>query len=147
MERIPKLIYALILLIPACNNSAPLPSKNEAVELSLLEEHNKYRIQHKLMPLVLNKKLCEYAQKHAEIMCKKDYLFHSSMNKLMPVIDSNTVAENIAWGQETEEEVTKTWMNSWGHKANILGKDFKQMGFGVKATDKGVKYWCVVFSN
>ena len=52
--------------------------------------------------------------------------------------------ENLAKGHRTPEEVVKGWMNSQGHKENILGVDFKEIGIGIVKVD-GVIYWTQLF--
>lgn len=53
--------------------------------------------------------------------------------------------ENIAWGQKTPEEVMKAWMNSDGHRANILNKNFTSIGVGYE-NNNGVGYWVQLFT-
>jgi uncharacterized protein YkwD len=50
--------------------------------------------------------------------------------------------ENIAMGQRTAEEVMNSWMNSSGHRSNILSSSFKEIGFGV--TKMGNVWWWTV---
>lgn len=54
--------------------------------------------------------------------------------------------ENIAWGQKTPEEVMNGWMNSPGHKANILNKSYTTIGVGYYQNAKGVNYWTQLFT-
>lgn len=57
--------------------------------------------------------------------------------------------ENIAAGQDTPEAVVTAWMNSSGHKANILNKNYKHLGVGCYTTDDsryGI-YWCQMFTD
>ena len=58
---------------------------------------------------------------------------------------NNGFAENIANGHSTSENVMKAWMNSEGHKANILG-NFQNIGIGCVKTNRGY-YWVQVFSG
>jgi uncharacterized protein YkwD len=112
-------------------------------QIDLLNFHNKERKLKGIEDLKLDKKLCDYAQKHAEIMAKKDSLYHSNMSNLIKVnTDANTVGENIAFGQVNENKVVKDWLNSTGHRWNILSKKYKRVGFG-----KVENYWCAVLSN
>lgn len=53
--------------------------------------------------------------------------------------------ENIAWGQKTPEAVMKAWMNSSGHRANILNKNYTQIGIGYHVTSSGTPYWTQLF--
>lgn len=55
--------------------------------------------------------------------------------------------ENIAWGQKTPSEVMNGWMNSSGHRANILGSQFGKVGIGVYKGNDGRIYWTQVFTN
>lgn len=53
--------------------------------------------------------------------------------------------ENIAWGQATPEEVMNGWMNSSGHRANILNANFTKIGVGYYKAANGRKYWSQLF--
>lgn len=54
--------------------------------------------------------------------------------------------ENIAWGQKSPEEVVEGWMNSEGHRANIMNKNFKNIGVGYYQDERGVNYWVQLFT-
>lgn len=54
--------------------------------------------------------------------------------------------ENIAWGQKTPQQVMNGWMNSDGHRANILNKNFKNIGVGYYQDEKGTNYWVQLFT-
>lgn len=114
---------------------------------NLLELHNKEREGWGYKPLQMDKRLCDYAQKHAEKMAKENSLYHSSMSDIQKVNDSGYVGENIAWGQKTEADVVSAWMWSPGHRWNILGSSYKKVGFGMKKDEDGRNYWCVVFTD
>jgi uncharacterized protein YkwD len=119
-----------------------------SIKEKLLDAHNQERISRKIKPLIIDEKLCDYAQKHAQKMVKKNYLYHSSMSDLIKVNeDSSLVGENIAWGQETEKLVVEAWMWSPMHRWNILGTSYKRVGFGVEKDKEGRLYWCAVFSD
>ena len=53
--------------------------------------------------------------------------------------------ENIAWGQRTPEAVVKAWMNSEGHRANILNKNFTAIGVGYYLNGS-TPYWAQLFT-
>lgn len=58
-----------------------------------------------------------------------------------------TVGENIAAGQQTPAEVMNAWMNSQGHRENIMNSSFGQIGVGVvKGGSYGI-YWVQMFTN
>lgn len=54
--------------------------------------------------------------------------------------------ENIAWGQKTPEQVMNGWMNSEGHRANILNKNFTKIGVGYHQNASGTNYWTQLFT-
>jgi len=55
--------------------------------------------------------------------------------------------ENIAYGQDTPQEVVTGWMNSPGHRANILNSNFNIIGIGVYQSSNGTIYWSQEFTN
>lgn len=55
--------------------------------------------------------------------------------------------ENIAWGQHTPQQVVSGWMNSEGHRANIMNPNFTKIGVGYYQNAKGTNYWCQLFTN
>ena len=54
--------------------------------------------------------------------------------------------ENIAYGQATPEAVMEGWMNSSGHRANILNGSFQNIGVGLYEDEQGVKHWVQLFT-
>jgi uncharacterized protein YkwD len=61
-------------------------------------------------------------------------------------VSYRTAGENIAYGQKTPQEVVTGWMNSPGHRANILNGNFGKIGIGVYKSN-GVIYWSQLFTN
>ena len=57
-----------------------------------------------------------------------------------------TAGENIAWGQRTPDEVHDAWMNSSGHRANILGGDYNRIGIGYVECG-GMPLWTQNFTD
>lgn len=53
--------------------------------------------------------------------------------------------ENIAWGQKTPEQVMQGWMNSEGHRKNIMNAKFTSIGVGYYRNASGVNYWTQLF--
>lgn len=114
----------------------------DQIQISLLNLHNIERKNRKIEILELDKRLCEYAQNHTKYMLYKNKLEHSNIKN----VNANLVAENIAYGQETCEIVTKAWIESYGHRINMLNSKYKKVGFGYINKD-GKIYWCAVFTN
>lgn len=59
-------------------------------------------------------------------------------------INYRLAGENIAWGQKTPEQVMNGWMNSSGHRANILNASYTHIGVGYYQKN-GVNYWTQLF--
>lgn len=55
--------------------------------------------------------------------------------------------ENIAWGQRSPEAVMNAWMNSAGHRANIMNPNFTTIGVGYYQNASGTNYWCQLFTR
>lgn len=98
---------------------------------------NRKREQAGLKPLSLNSKLTKAAQAHTKDMAVNDFFSHTGSNgsslgdRLQRVGYSYSyAAENIAAGSSTPKGVMKQWMNSPGHRANILSPNVTQIGIG-----------------
>ncbi|GLY28280.1 CAP domain-containing protein [Kineosporia sp. NBRC 101731] len=103
--------------------------------------------------LKLNSKLTAAAQSHSEDMAKNNYFDHNSQDGRSPfdrMSDAGykfgAAAENIAMGQQTPADVMDSWMNSAGHKANILNCTYTEMGLGY-AVGNGSPYWTQTFGT
>ncbi|GGR27490.1 CAP domain-containing protein [Streptomyces roseolus] len=101
-------------------------------------------------PLTANATLARAAQAHSDDMAARDFFDHTNPDGADPGdrvtaagYPWSTYGENIAMGQRTPEQVMEAWMNSPGHRANILNCDFKELGVGVH--DGGGPYWTQVF--
>lgn len=116
-----------------------------AINSNLLATHNREREYKGRVGLKLNRTLVDYAQVHSDWMARKNNLKHSDIGVLLGKF--HTVGENIAWNQEDEKEVTESWMNSKGHRENIMSRGFGSVGFGVSKASDGSLYWCAVFGD
>jgi uncharacterized protein YkwD len=58
-----------------------------------------------------------------------------------------TIGENIAYNYPGAPEVVTGWMNSAGHKANILNPGFTEIGIAIAANSEGELYYCQVFGK
>lgn len=102
--------------------------------------------------LAKNNQLTDVARTKSEDLITNNYFSHNSPVYGSPFnmldtfgISYNAAAENIASGQRTSEEVMNTWMNSTGHRANILSSNYNQIGVGVARDQNGNMYWTQLF--
>ena len=113
---------------------------------------NKERNAAGLSALAENSRLSEVAQAKAEDMMKNGYFSHTSPTYGSPFemmktfgIAYKSAGENIAKGQKTPAAVMNGWMNSSGHRTNILNASFEQIGAGFCKDSSGVTYWVQMF--
>lgn len=105
-----------------------------------------------LPPLKLNWELSRVARVKSQDMSDKNYFSHNSptFGSTFSLIGKygivySAAGENIAYGYSTPAAVMNGWMNSPGHRANILGKQYNQIGVGMVKNSKGQIYWTQVF--
>ena len=60
-------------------------------------------------------------------------------------VSYRTAGENIAYGQSTPQQVMNAWMNSSGHRANILHANYTTIGVGYTVIN-GTAYWAQLFT-
>lgn len=113
----------------------------------LLELHNYQRELKGRPAFVLDEDLNAYAQKWAEHMAGRNKLYHSDVSNVLAMGKYYNAGENIAWNQTSPEEVTNSWMNSSGHRANILNRNFNAIGFGLSFNENNEPYWVTVFGG
>jgi len=114
----------------------------------MLESVNAERAKVNLDPLCYNKKLTAASENHANDMIANDFFSHTGSDGSQPwdrMEDAGyswgSAAENIAYGQTSVKEVMNAWMNSPGHKANILGGN---VHFGAAWENQ---YWVQKFAS
>lgn len=110
----------------------------DAVREEMLTRVNAIRRKAGLKPLRLNSVLHEAAQGHAEDMLARGYFAHESpsgatvrQRSRKAGYDWASIGENIAFGQTSVDEVVETWMDSPGHRKNILSPNFSELGVGL----------------
>jgi uncharacterized protein YkwD len=95
-------------------------------------------------PLKVSTRLTKAAQYHASDMSRKDYFSHTSANgtvwhkRIRNFGWKNPAGENIAYGFQSASGVLKGWMNSPGHRRNIMDCNFHYIGVGFA---KSGNYW------
>lgn len=136
---------------PAATEKPGLPSgaDNLAYEKEVVELVNEQRAANGLAPLTLGDKLSKVARLKSQDMHDNSYFSHTSPTYGSPFdmmktfgISYRTAGENIAMGYSTPEAVVNGWMNSPGHRANILNANFTTIGVGYVADGH---YWTQEF--
>lgn len=137
----------------AAPTKAPSVSTNaSAIELEVFNRVNQVRAQYGLSSLTWADDLANVARAHSRDMIDRKYFSHNDPNGNSPFdrlrnngISYRTAAENIAYGQRTPQAVMDAWMNSSGHRANILNANVKEIGVGAATASNGTIYWTQMF--
>ncbi|KAA0775503.1 MULTISPECIES: CAP domain-containing protein, partial [Bacillus cereus group] len=118
-------------------------------EQRVVELTNAERAKQGLPALKIDTELSKVARIKSEDMQKNNYFDHNSPTYGSPFdmmkkfgISYTSAGENIAQGQRTPEEVVQAWMNSAGHRANILNNGFTHIGVGYVESGN---YWTQQF--
>lgn len=149
----PSLVNAVSLDTPSVSldTVSDTLAENWSVYEEVLELVNKNRAENGAEPLKLYPKLCQVAEIRADELTND--FSHTRPDGSMCIslldkynIDWYAVAENIAAGYNSASEVVEGWMDSTGHRKNILNPEYTHMGIGL-VKYKGSWYWAQLFTK
>ena len=134
------------------NNSGSTSESFSAYQKEVVDLVNIERAKAGLNPLTLDSSISNVATKKSQDMIDNNYFSHNSPTYGSPFdmlkkfgISYKTAGENIAMGQKTPKEVVNAWMNSEGHRKNIMNPNFSKIGVGVAQKSVGSIYWTQIF--
>jgi uncharacterized YkwD family protein/spore coat assembly protein SafA len=137
------------MIYPNQKVNIPNIDATKNVEVQVQELVNQERSKAGLKPLQMDWELQRVARTKACDMANKGYFSHQSPTYGSPFdmmkqfgISFRTAGENIAQGQRTPAEVMQSWMNSTGHRENILKAEFTHIGVGYCETGN---HWVQMF--
>ena len=147
---------------PGTETDTPAPSRTAAatsagarapgVEAQVIALVNAVRLDAGCAPLVHDEGLAEVARAHSADMRDRDFFDHENLAGLDPFERAeaagltNARAEDIAYGQPDPAAVMDDWMESRGHRANILDCELRTLGVGV-AEGPGGPWWTQLFGD
>ena len=159
---------ALCFLLSACatlsipategtgtSTTAP-PAPGAAVDADVIRYTNDQRAANGLPRFVASLRLMDAARLHAQQMAQYQRMDHTISAAKYPTLQSRleavgyrymNAAENVAWNSQTAKSVVIGWMNSPGHRANILDRDLTEIGVAMALSSKGEPYWIQVFGK
>jgi uncharacterized protein YkwD len=138
------------------NPPAPAPPGNSSFTAQVVTLTNAERAKAGCGALTVNSILTSAAQAHSADMAAHSYFDHNSQDGRSPFdritaagYKFSTAAENIAAGQRTPQDVMTSWMNSPGHKANILNCALHEIGVGYATSSSSTygAYWTQDFGT
>lgn len=142
---------------PARTTIAAQPPRSDDGEDSVVEQIvrlvNEERASAGCRPVTLEERLTEAAQDYTDVMARSGVLSHTGPDgsTMAGRVEAagypwSALGENIAVGQRTAAAVMDAWMNSEGHRANILNCNFEQIGVGVNTSSNG-PWWTQDFGT
>ncbi len=142
------------LIYPGQKLTIPDQSSVKALEAEVVRLVNIERSKKGLQALKADWEISRVARYKSQDMINKNYFSHTSPTYGSPFkmletfgIRFSSAGENIAYGQQTPAAVMKSWMNSSGHRANILSPSYTHIGVGLAKKSNGVYYWTQMFTK
>jgi uncharacterized protein YkwD len=132
--------------LSACNPvnptvpTSPAVSAQAAYEGRVLVLVNVERAKRGLRPLAMNTCADGYANRWASTMASTQSFAHQSITGMLSACGARRVGENIAYGNVSADQMMVMWMNSPGHRANILDPAFTHIGIGAVKSSSGRWY-------
>lgn len=140
------------LIYPGQKVNIPDLGAVKRIESLVIQLTNQERAKNGLKPFTQNWELSRISRIKAMDMRDHHYFSHTSPTYKDPFtmirnfgISYQAAAENIAAGQKTPQEVVQSWMNSPGHRANILNAGYTQIGVGYANGGSYGYYWVQQF--
>ena len=133
----------------AADNKVIVTYDYNDTETKLVTLINDYRVSQGLNALQVVNHISYKSQEHNEYMIDNNVVnhdyFEQRSNNIIHVLGAERVGENIAYNYVTPESAMQAWLNSPGHKANILG-DYTHFGISVTVSpETGRKYYTNMF--
>lgn len=140
------------LIYPNQRVHIPLITRVKAIEHDVIELTNQERAKNGLAPLRPDWQVSRVARHKSQDMRDHNYFAHQSPTYGSPFdmlrsynISYRSAAENIAMGQTSAQEVVRSWLNSPGHRRNILNPNYTHIGVGYVEGGTGRFYWTQMF--
>jgi uncharacterized YkwD family protein/spore coat assembly protein SafA len=140
------------LIYPGQKLTIPSNSDVKLQENEVIKLVNVQRSKVGLPALKANWQVCRVARYKSQDMINKNYFSHTSPTygspfKMMETfgVRFSAAGENIAYGQKTPAAVMVSWMNSPGHRSNILSPTYTEIGVGLAKSSNGTCYWTQMF--
>jgi uncharacterized protein YkwD len=139
---------------PASSATRPASAANASYENQVVTLTNQERAKAGCPALTVDSRLTAAARGHSQDMATRNYFDHNTPEGVTPwtrITNAGyhytSAAENIAEGQPTPDAVMTAWMNSTGHRENILNCKLRNIGVGLAYNAKHTPYWTQDFGS
>ncbi len=128
------------------SSSRPCPSADGDTVLHLV---NEIRRRARVRPLDADPNLTRIAGKRSAAMAAERRLSHSGWERSLRQagLQDDSLGENVAYNYDGPDAVVRGWMESPGHRANILRAAFKRLGVGCVIDERGHRWWTQDFAG
>jgi uncharacterized protein YkwD len=164
--RVPALCFVLgacsTLAVPTTTGGSGASSpttttpSSSSVATDIVRYTNEHRARNGLPAFVSSPRLMQAAQLHAQQMAQYQRMDHAISGAQYPTLQSRleavsypyrNAAENVGWNSQSAQSAVTGWMNSPGHRANILDPALSEIGAAMVRSAKGEPYWIQVFGT
>ena len=148
--RMPRTVLATVLLaLPVSRLALPAAQAQtvDRYERQARVATNNQRVEHDLRRLRKRRCVQRYARRQARRMAGRERLFHQDLGVVLNQCDLRAAAENVAYGYSTGRRVVRAWMQSPGHRLNLLNPAYRQLGMAARKDDDGQWYAVQVFGR
>src|SRR5829696_4541252 len=142
-------IVAIGALVPALQECAPSSQQQQVVDMT-----NQRRAEAGVPAVRVNSALSAAAQRHSQDQANRNRMSHTGSdgsNAGTRIARTGYRAcawgENVAAGQPDAQHVMQSWMNSPDHRANILSRNYYDIGVGLAYSSGGTPYWTMVLAR
>lgn len=140
-------VMAATALIAVPLTQTAQASASQKYETSVFSNTNQEREKRDLVKLKGTKCLDTFAERHAKKMAAEQKMYHQDLGPILKKCNLSMVGENVAYGYQTGQDAVGGWMNSDGHRANILQKDYRNIAVGAYQDKDGRWYVAQVFGR
>ncbi len=150
MRRLVVLVATLTMLVATGAAAAPAQAKTPAGKYAqqVFAATNANRTHNGVKALKASDCLKRAAVRQAKAMARQERIFHQDLGNMLRECKLSTAGENVAYGYPNGRSlVNDGWMNSDGHRANILNRSFRLIGIGARKGHDGRWYVSQVFGR
>jgi uncharacterized protein YkwD len=148
---VPAIVLAVGLLassVGAVAAPAAAVTPESRYETAAVTATNNARSSHQLRELRASDCLHEFAATHAQAMAAEESMYHQDLGPIMDRCGLSTAGENVAYGYRSGRSVVRDgWLDSEGHRANILGRRYRLVAVGAARSQDGTWYVAQVFGR
>lgn len=143
---------ALLGLVLSATPATAAPAAS-TVERQIVQLTNQKRAQHGCRTVAVYKRLTNAARTHSRDMAARNYFSHTGRDGSNFVARAKrqryngALSENIGWGFRSANDMVTAWMNSPGHRRNLLNCRAKSIGVGVSYRTDGTPLYTQVFGR